>query len=276
MPQHVPESSSWHPQHHPRPDRCSLQFCPLSSPGWTQAHISGGRRYRQACVQVEGRGFNLPFYYFQGCADKCYFGPRCRFLHDISEYMATKPPDLGHSCVLFETFGKCLYGITCRFAKAHLGDGYQNIINTDLTKQWEGKSLVRNNLSKDLQHQLRKKKFSFKKADEYLRSLAKPHKNSGKGGKALGCSAEDLEVSNYTMPQEGLGDAPECLVLPDEGGDPKQAALQSPVPIEGEGECPIKTAGLVTDEDIVKLRPCEKKKVSSDSKGSSLISLSSG
>ncbi|NWZ26864.1 DUS3L synthase, partial [Asarcornis scutulata] len=197
----------------------------------------------------------------QGCADKCYFGPRCRFLHDISEYMATKPADLGHSCVLFETFGKCIYGITCRFAKAHLGDGYQNIINTDLTKQWEGKSLVRNNLSKDLQHQLRKKKFSFKKADEYLRSLAKPHKNGGKGGKALGCSAEHLEASNCTMPQEGLGDSPECLVLPEEGGDPKQAALQSPVPIEGEGECPIKTAGLVTDEDIVKLRTCEKKKL---------------
>nr|XP_013055769.2 tRNA-dihydrouridine(47) synthase [NAD(P)(+)]-like isoform X2 [Anser cygnoides] len=197
----------------------------------------------------------------QGCADKCYFGSRCRFLHDISEYMATKPADLGHSCVLFETFGKCIYGVTCRFAKAHLGDGYQNIINTDLTKQWEGKSLVRNNLSKDLQQQLRKKKFSFKKADEYLRSLAKPHNNGGKGGKALGCSAEDQEVSNCTTPQEGLGDTSECLVLPEEGGDPKPAALQSPIPTEGEGGCPIKTAGLVTDEDIVKLRPCEKKKL---------------
>uniref|UniRef100_A0A8C3J595 tRNA-dihydrouridine(47) synthase [NAD(P)(+)] n=1 Tax=Calidris pygmaea TaxID=425635 RepID=A0A8C3J595_9CHAR len=107
----------------------------------------------------------------QGCAEKCYFGPRCRFLHDVGEYMAVKPPDLGRSCVLFETFGKCIYGVTCRFAQAHLGDGYQNIINTELAKQWEGKLLVRNNLSKDLQHQLRKRKFSFKKADEYLRGL---------------------------------------------------------------------------------------------------------
>ncbi|NXI67140.1 DUS3L synthase, partial [Anseranas semipalmata] len=197
----------------------------------------------------------------QGCADKCYFGPRCRFLHDISEYMATKPADLGHSCVLFETFGKCIYGVTCRFAKAHLGDGYQNIINTDLAKQWEGKSLVRNNLSKDLQHQLRKKKFSFKKADEYLRGLAKPQSNGGKGGKALGRSAEDQEVSNCTTPQEDLGDTPECPVLPEEEGDPKPAALQSPVPTEDEGGCPIKTAGLVTDEDIIKLRSCEKKKL---------------
>uniref|UniRef100_A0A8B9PZE9 tRNA-dihydrouridine(47) synthase [NAD(P)(+)] n=1 Tax=Apteryx owenii TaxID=8824 RepID=A0A8B9PZE9_APTOW len=136
----------------------------------------------------------------QGCAEKCYFGSRCRFLHDIDEYMAVKPADLGQNCVLFETFGKCIYGVTCRFAQAHLGDGYQNIINMDLAKQWEGKSLVRNNLSKDLQNQLRKKKFSFEKADEYLRH-------------------------------------------------PKPAGS------------PIKTVGPVTDEDIIKLRPCEKKKL---------------
>ncbi|XP_009576737.1 PREDICTED: tRNA-dihydrouridine(47) synthase [NAD(P)(+)]-like, partial [Fulmarus glacialis] len=150
----------------------------------------------------------------QGCADKCYFGARCRFLHDVGEYMAAKPADLGRSCVLFETFGKCIYGVTCRFAQAHLGDGYQNIVNTDLAKQWEGKSLVRNNLSKDLQHQLRKRKFIFKKADEYLRGLAKP---------------------------------------PD--------TLRSPSPTGGEEASSVKTAGPVTDEDMIKLRSCEKRKL---------------
>ncbi|XP_009985816.1 PREDICTED: tRNA-dihydrouridine(47) synthase [NAD(P)(+)]-like, partial [Tauraco erythrolophus] len=156
----------------------------------------------------------------QGCAEKCRFGARCRFLHDIDEYMATKPADLGRSCVLFETFGKCVYGVTCRFAQAHLGDGYQNMVNTDLVKQWEGKSLVRNNLSKDLQHRLRKRKFSFKKADEYLRGLTKPH-----------------------------GDAP------------KPGTLQSPIPTVDEEASSVKTVGPVTDEDVIKLRPCEKKKL---------------
>uniref|UniRef100_A0A8C3J369 tRNA-dihydrouridine(47) synthase [NAD(P)(+)] n=1 Tax=Calidris pygmaea TaxID=425635 RepID=A0A8C3J369_9CHAR len=176
----------------------------------------------------------------QGCAEKCYFGPRCRFLHDVGEYMAVKPPDLGRSCVLFETFGKCIYGVTCRFAQAHLGDGYQNIINTELAKQWEGKLLVRNNLSKDLQHQLRKRKFSFKKADEYLRGLAKPHGDGGKGGKTTGCSTEEQVVPNCTTPQEELGDGPEC---------PEASSM--------------KTVGPVTDEDIIKLRSCEKKKQTS-------------
>ncbi|KFW94739.1 tRNA-dihydrouridine(47) synthase [NAD(P)(+)]-like, partial [Phalacrocorax carbo] len=197
----------------------------------------------------------------QGCAEKCYFGPQCRFLHDIGEYMAVKPADLGRSCVLFETFGKCIYGVTCRFAQAHLGNGYQNVVNTDLAKQWEGKSLVRNNLSKDLQHQLRKRKFIFKKADEYLRGLAKPHGGGGKGGKATGCSTEEQEVSNCTTPQEGLGDSPEYPVLPAPGEDPKPDALQSPGPTGGEEASSVKTVGPVTDEDMIKLRSCEKKKL---------------
>ncbi|NWX20289.1 DUS3L synthase, partial [Aegotheles bennettii] len=197
----------------------------------------------------------------QGCAEKCYFGPRCRFLHDVGEYMAMKPADLGHRCVLFETFGKCIYGVTCRFAQAHLGDGYQNLVNTDLAKQWEGKSLVRNNLSKDLQHQLRKRKFSFKKAEEYLQGLAKLRGDGGKGGKATGCSAEEQEVSNCTTPQEDLGDGPECPVLPEQGEDPKPDALQSPSLMGGEEASSIKTVGPLTDEDMIKLRACEKKKL---------------
>ncbi|NXD87600.1 DUS3L synthase, partial [Halcyon senegalensis] len=197
----------------------------------------------------------------QGCADKCYFGPRCRFLHDVGEYMAAKPADLGRRCVLFETFGKCIYGVTCRFAQAHLGDGYQNVVNTDLAKQWEGKSLVRNNLSKDLQHQLRKRKFSFKKADEYLRALAKPRGDGGKGGKATGSSPKEQGVSNCTTPREDLGDGLKCPVLPEQREDPKADALQSPGPAGSEEASPAKTVGPVTDEDTIKLRPCEKRKL---------------
>ncbi|XP_054252228.1 tRNA-dihydrouridine(47) synthase [NAD(P)(+)]-like [Indicator indicator] len=194
----------------------------------------------------------------QGCAEKCSFGPRCRFLHDVGAYMATKPADLGSSCVLFQTFGKCTYGVTCRFAQAHLGHGYQNLINTDLAKQWEGRSLVRNNLSKDLQHQLRKRRFSFRKAEEYLRALAKPHGGGKKGGKATGSSVEGQEVSNCTAP---LGDGLQCPVLPEQGEEPNPGGLQSPDPAGGEEVSSIKTIGPVTDEDVIKLRSCEKRKL---------------
>ncbi|NXG98858.1 DUS3L synthase, partial [Loxia leucoptera] len=169
----------------------------------------------------------------QGCAGQCHFGPRCRFLHDVSQYLAAKPADLGRRCVLFDTFGRCPYGVTCRFGQAHLGDGHQNLVNAALARQWEGKVLVRNGLSKELQQQLRKKKFSFHKAEEFLRGL-----RAGKGGRAMGGSTEG---SNCTDHQEGLRDGPNS-----------QGA---------EGAPSIPTLGPLTDEDVTKLRPCEKKKL---------------
>ncbi|XP_077047613.1 tRNA-dihydrouridine(47) synthase [NAD(P)(+)]-like isoform X2 [Agelaius phoeniceus] len=214
----------------------------------------------------------------QGCAGQCHFGPRCRFLHDVSQYLAAKPADLGQRCVLFDTFGRCPYGVTCRFGQAHLGDGHQNLVNASLVQQWEGKLLVRNGLSKELQQQLRKRKFSFHKAEEFLRGL-----RAGKGGKATGSSTE---VSNCTDPQEGLRDSP---VLQEQGEDPRPEALQgsrgaegapNPEALQGsrgaedapksevlqssqraEGAPSIPTLGPLTDEDITKLRPCEKKKL---------------
>uniref|UniRef100_A0A8C3MB03 tRNA-dihydrouridine(47) synthase [NAD(P)(+)] n=1 Tax=Geospiza parvula TaxID=87175 RepID=A0A8C3MB03_GEOPR len=152
----------------------------------------------------------------QGCAGQCRFGPRCRFLHDVSQYLAAKPADLGQRCVLFDTFGRCPYGVTCRFGQAHLGDGHQNLVNASLAQQWEGKLLVRNGLSKELQQQLRKRKFSFHKAEEFLLGL-----RAGKGGKATGSSTE---VSNCADPQDGLRDSP---VLQEQGEDPRPEILQS-------------------------------------------------
>ncbi|NWT93068.1 DUS3L synthase, partial [Urocynchramus pylzowi] len=177
---------------------------------------------------------------------QCHFGPRCRFLHDVSEYLAAKPADLGQRCVLFDTFGRCPYGVTCRFGQAHLGDGHQNLVNAALAQRWEGKLLVRNGLSKDLQQQLRKRRFSFQKAEEFLRGL-----------RAEG--APKPEALQSSQRAEG---APKPEVLQNSQGAegaPKPEVLQSFQRAEGAPSIP--TLGPLTDEDITKLRPCEKKKL---------------
>ena len=43
----------------------------------------------------------------------------CKLSHDIDAYLATKGEDLGDKCPNFETFGKCRYGLRCRFLKGH-------------------------------------------------------------------------------------------------------------------------------------------------------------
>ncbi|XP_069815564.1 tRNA-dihydrouridine(47) synthase [NAD(P)(+)]-like [Dendropsophus ebraccatus] len=168
----------------------------------------------------------------QECASKCYFGDKCKFVHDIEKYLSGKPEDIGPKCYLYETLGKCIYGITCRFAKSHLGDGYKNLINEALVKEREGEAPVRNSLGKELQQQLRKKKFLFEKSEGYLRLLGKSRNNRNeerkagkKAGGQAGCTYTSYEVHTKMSPEKD------------------------------------KPLGAITDEGIIKLRPCEKKTI---------------
>lgn len=86
--------------------------------------------------------------------------------------MANKPADIGESCYLYDTFGKCAYGLSCRFAKAHTTPDFQTMVKADLVKAYEGRTVVKNSLSKDLQNCLRKRAVDFKKSAEYLKTLS--------------------------------------------------------------------------------------------------------
>ncbi|XP_066491400.1 tRNA-dihydrouridine(47) synthase [NAD(P)(+)]-like [Tiliqua scincoides] len=203
-------------------------------------------------------------------ADKCFFGSKCRFLHNVKEYLAMKPPDLGDSCVLFETFGKCIYGVTCRFAGAHFGEDCKNVVNVDLLKKWEGKLVVKNSLSKELQQQLRKKKVSFDRSNEYLRHLGKPnHSSDSKSQAADTSTVGEKGITNCSAPKgsmEDMGLSTAAEEVPEVGGM-SQKDVSVPVVLEGpcqqvaQVEPVLKTVGTMTDEDIVKLRPCEKRKL---------------
>ncbi|KAI2653278.1 tRNA-dihydrouridine(47) synthase [NAD(P)(+)]-like [Labeo rohita] len=168
---------------------------------------------------------------------KCFYGDKCRFVHDVSEYMSTKAADLGDRCYLFDTFGKCRYGVTCRFAKAHTSPELKNLLNEELCKGWAGRETVRNNLDKELQRQLRKKQVKFTGAEAYLKTISRGKKPEHKSAE------ESQHASNEEENQSGAGDAAN-------GQDTKNVV-----------DPPVKTVGPIIDADIVKLRPCEKKQV---------------
>uniref|UniRef100_A0A673KX19 tRNA-dihydrouridine(47) synthase [NAD(P)(+)] n=1 Tax=Sinocyclocheilus rhinocerous TaxID=307959 RepID=A0A673KX19_9TELE len=158
---------------------------------------------------------------------KCFYGEKCRFLHDASEYMSTKAADLSDQCYLFNSFGWCQYGVTCRFAKAHTSPELKNLRNQDLCRR--STDTVRNLLDKELQRRLRKKQERFPGAEAYLKTVSR-------GEKPASNREENLSGAGHTQFIVKL-----LTALP--------PSLR------------IFTVGPITDADIIKLRPCEKKQV---------------
>ncbi|KAG7501400.1 hypothetical protein JOB18_048529 [Solea senegalensis] len=209
----------------------------------TQVEKPDGKRYRG---QNKSRPHIKPTTYEEKrlCLSiiqdrECPFGDKCRFHHDVAEYLASKPVDIGESCYLYDTFGKCAYGLMCRYAKAHTTPDFKTMENKDLVQACEGRNPVKNSLSKDLQNRLRKHSVAFKKSAEYLKTLSnnKDKKEQQKNGEA--CAAE-LSTALKEVEQKEA-----------------ETQLQS-VP---DKEPPVKTVGPLTDADVIKLRPCEKKQV---------------
>ncbi|XP_053718318.1 tRNA-dihydrouridine(47) synthase [NAD(P)(+)]-like [Synchiropus splendidus] len=156
---------------------------------------------------------------------ECRFGTKCFYYHDIGEYLAVKPADIGDSCYIYETFGKCPYSLTCRFAKTHTTPDFKNMEIADLVKANEGRTVVKNTLDKDLQFQLKKRQVKFEKSTEFLKTL--------NDNKNVDATEDSLGVANVAEEDEVI---------------PEKAA-------------PVKTVGPLTDTDVVKLRACEKKQV---------------
>lgn len=155
----------------------------------------------------------------------------------MSCYLETKPADLGPRCVLFENYGRCPYGVTCRFAGAHLGPEGQNLVREEVVPA----PPVRNSLDKALQQQLRKRKIHFERAEQALHQLGKGHLPSPTP------SATVPEVPGAeSAPGQDNCDAQQAPLAPCPGTPPSS---------------PRQTCGPLTDEDIVRLRSCEKRQV---------------
>lgn len=99
--------------------------------------------------------------------DGCPHGDTCRYGHDIQAFLESKPPDLGDRCPLMEAYGQCRYGVVCRFAGAH---NVQK--NGEVALRQEGQGAEQNTLSRDLQMELRKRRFDFTNAEKVIKDIS--------------------------------------------------------------------------------------------------------
>lgn len=144
---------------------------------------------------------------------ECRFGEKCKFCHDVATFMKDKPEDIGPECYNFKTFGRCPYGLACRFAQQHIDSGFKNITDQELFDKMAAQPPVKNTLTKDLQHLLWKKKYDFSKAnkivDGYYDELRKRQngeetKSSSAGEKVPSSSSETAHPVDCDVDEENV------------------------------------------------------------------------
>ncbi|XP_034016503.1 tRNA-dihydrouridine(47) synthase [NAD(P)(+)]-like isoform X2 [Thalassophryne amazonica] len=195
---------------------------------------------------------------------ECSYGDKCKYGHDVADYMATKPADVGENCYLYDTFGKCAYSFTCRFAKAHTTADFKTVVNADLVKAYENRILVKNCLDKDLQIRLQKHLVAFDKSTEYLKTISN-NRDQGKQGNATvsadpsgeeHCVSAEAETQ-LTGEEHHVSTEAETHVP----GEEHRVSTEAETHASPETQTLVKTVGPLTDADVIKLRPCEKKQV---------------
>lgn len=149
----------------------------------------------------------------------------CIFIHDPKEYLKLKPKDVGEECHVFKLRGLCPRGITCRFGTSHLTDEGINIVHAERQKEW--KDDTKNTIQSQLQIQLQKRKYNFDLSEKLVRHLDK--RNKLKSGEIV-ATAKALTVVNDSEAETDK--------------NPEETLL-----------------GAVTDEDLIKLLPREKRSI---------------
>uniref|UniRef100_A0A182K9P4 tRNA-dihydrouridine(47) synthase [NAD(P)(+)] n=1 Tax=Anopheles christyi TaxID=43041 RepID=A0A182K9P4_9DIPT len=149
---------------------------------------------------------------------------KCRFSHDLDKFLQLKPKDIDGTCYIYSTKGYCNFGVTCRFAGAHLDANQRNIYPEDFKP--DTSMLVSTWLNTDLQHILRKRKYNFNKSTKIVNKFERLQQE------------EKSEKAKSNQPET------------EEEKDNSAQKTEENKPV-----------GAVTDEDMIKLRSAERKRI---------------
>ncbi|EDO15602.1 hypothetical protein Kpol_483p21 [Vanderwaltozyma polyspora DSM 70294] len=117
--------------------------------------------------------------YIQGYSEDgeslCQFGDKCRFVHDIKEYLSHKKPEIELDqfkiCPVFDALGFCPMGFKCRFMSSHFDKENFKLVKrgTDEERQklWSLDHEV-NRITSEEKLSLIKRRFPFTKSNEVL------------------------------------------------------------------------------------------------------------
>ena len=198
----------------------------------------------------------------------CKFGEKCRYSHDIVKYMSSKPPDISDDCYLFKTYGRCPYGRACRFASSHMTANFENVVNESLYDPNRSPRTL-NVIPRSLQEKLRKRRLPFAKSEAYLSRLKETKKKEElheQSGSLANRQEQDLRTSMDNKDSDvPLGKADEerpqpCATDKPISDESSATTRESDERRFGESVC-VQTSGSLTDQDVVKLKPSEKKMV---------------
>lgn len=169
----------------------------------------------------------------------------CKFMHNAVEYLQSKPKDIGDQCHVFNLRGRCQRGIACRFGSNHVNSEGYNIVNEDKVQAW--KDDTKNTLQSSLQIPLQKKKYDLSFAEKLVRAMDNRNKKDKETVHATLCTetsnadAESTSTNVSNIEDSNVESAPN-------NGKCHETDKQT-------------SSGVITDEDLIRLLPKEKKTI---------------
>jgi tRNA-dihydrouridine synthase 3 len=178
--------------------------------------------------QIDGKKLCLSYV----CDNECSYGQKCIHSHALEEYhrKGLRVADIGDECYVFSRFGKCPFGLICRFGGKHLTDGFRNAIDSDKWMQMSAQKTCRNVLTKELQFSLRKRRYDFSKAEavtDRLKACAADtsyetlKSSSRTGGASDGTARKTIDFAGklYLAPLTTVGNLPFRRICKQFGAD---------------------------------------------------------